>query len=147
MLMATAAISILALLDERPSLEEILTWIDIETLTLLFAMMIMVPQYKAHIFSAPLTLSQSGLDTIGNWRLQLPWLLVLQGDQGQCLAIVDPVVLPHGRHFRRSGQCHHNPPDDPRDHSTLRGNLRRSRAGSHRQRNLFQHWRRRHRHR
>ena len=42
MLMATAAISILALLDERPSLEEILTWIDIETLTLLFAMMIMV---------------------------------------------------------------------------------------------------------
>lgn len=42
MLMATAAISILAILDERPSLEEILTWIDIETLTLLFSMMIMV---------------------------------------------------------------------------------------------------------
>ena len=42
MLMATAVISVLAFLDERPSLEEILTWIDIETLTLLFAMMIMV---------------------------------------------------------------------------------------------------------
>lgn len=52
MLMATAAISILALLDERPSLEEILTWIDIETLTLLFAMMIMVPKYLILYFSA-----------------------------------------------------------------------------------------------
>ena len=57
MLMATAAISILALLDERPSLEEILTWIDIETLTLLFAMMIMVPKYLIHIFSALFNIS------------------------------------------------------------------------------------------
>ena len=42
MLAATAAIAILAILDERPALEEIITWIDIETLTLLFSMMVIV---------------------------------------------------------------------------------------------------------
>ena len=31
MLASAAAIAVLALLDERPTLEEILTWIDIET--------------------------------------------------------------------------------------------------------------------
>ncbi len=36
MLAATVAVGVLALLDERPSLEEIITWIDVETLTLLF---------------------------------------------------------------------------------------------------------------
>ena len=42
MLAATWAIGILAVLDERPPLEEIITWIDIETLTLLFSMMLIV---------------------------------------------------------------------------------------------------------
>jgi Na+/H+ antiporter NhaD/arsenite permease-like protein len=42
MMSATAAIAVLAVLDERPSLEEIVSWIDIETVVLLFAMMIMV---------------------------------------------------------------------------------------------------------
>ncbi|TRY70042.1 hypothetical protein TCAL_02876 [Tigriopus californicus] len=42
MLAATAAIAILALLNERPTLMEIMSWIDIETLTLLFSMMIIV---------------------------------------------------------------------------------------------------------
>ena len=40
MLIATTAISVLAILDERPSLEEIMTWVDVETLTLLFSMML-----------------------------------------------------------------------------------------------------------
>ena len=42
MLAATTAIAVLGVLDERPSLEEIMTWIDIETVTLLFSMMVMV---------------------------------------------------------------------------------------------------------
>ncbi len=42
MLAATSAIAVLATLNERPSLEIIITWIDIETLTLLFSMMVMV---------------------------------------------------------------------------------------------------------
>ena len=42
MLSATAAIAVLAVLDERPAMEEIITWIDIETVVLLFSMMIMV---------------------------------------------------------------------------------------------------------
>lgn len=42
MLAATWAIGVLAVLDERPSLDQIITWIDIETLTLLFAMMLIV---------------------------------------------------------------------------------------------------------
>jgi hypothetical protein len=42
MLAATCGIGILAMLNERPSLEEIITWLDIETLTLLFSMMVIV---------------------------------------------------------------------------------------------------------
>ena len=39
---ATCAIAVLATLNERPALEEIITWLDIETLTLLFSMMVIV---------------------------------------------------------------------------------------------------------
>ncbi|XP_054715570.1 P protein-like [Uloborus diversus] len=42
MIGATAAISCLALVGERPSLEEVLSWVDVETLSLLFGMMILV---------------------------------------------------------------------------------------------------------
>lgn len=42
MLTATTAIGVLATLNERPSLEDIITWLDIETLTLLFSMMVIV---------------------------------------------------------------------------------------------------------
>ena len=42
MLAATTAIGVLAALNERPSLEIIITWVDIETLTLLFSMMVIV---------------------------------------------------------------------------------------------------------
>jgi len=36
MLCATATVAVLAVLDERPTLEEIMAWIDVETLALLF---------------------------------------------------------------------------------------------------------------
>ncbi|KAF5270224.1 hypothetical protein FQA39_LY08438 [Lamprigera yunnana] len=42
MLGSTLSIAILALLDVRPTLEEIVSWIDIETLLLLFSMMTLV---------------------------------------------------------------------------------------------------------
>ena len=42
MLGATSAIAILAALNERPSLKDIMDWVDIETLTLLFSMMVIV---------------------------------------------------------------------------------------------------------
>ncbi len=42
MLATTASIAALALLDERPSLQDILGWVDVETLTLLFSMMLIV---------------------------------------------------------------------------------------------------------
>lgn len=42
MLASTMAIAFLALLDNRPSMSEIMSWIDIETLLLLFGMMILV---------------------------------------------------------------------------------------------------------
>lgn len=41
-LASTIAIAFLALLDERPTIEEIFSWIDIDTLLLLTSMMIMV---------------------------------------------------------------------------------------------------------
>lgn len=42
MIGATTAISCLALVGERPSLEEVLSWVDVETLSLLFGMMVLV---------------------------------------------------------------------------------------------------------
>lgn len=42
MIAATLAIAVLATLNERPSLDIIITWVDIETLTLLFSMMVIV---------------------------------------------------------------------------------------------------------
>lgn len=42
MLVSTLAIGILALMNERPTMPEILSWIDVETLLLLFGMMILV---------------------------------------------------------------------------------------------------------
>ncbi|KAG8183960.1 hypothetical protein JTE90_005190 [Oedothorax gibbosus] len=42
MIGATTAISCLALIGERPSLMEVLSWIDVETLSLLFGMMVLV---------------------------------------------------------------------------------------------------------
>jgi P protein len=42
MLAATAAVAVLAVADERPSLAEIVGWVDVETLTLLFSMMVIV---------------------------------------------------------------------------------------------------------
>lgn len=42
MVASTLAIAILALMDERPTMPEILSWIDVETLLLLFGMMTIV---------------------------------------------------------------------------------------------------------
>ena len=42
MLASTAAITALAWLNVRPSLEEVITWVDVETLVLLFGMMVLV---------------------------------------------------------------------------------------------------------
>lgn len=42
MIASTVSIAILALMNERPTMPEILSWIDVETLLLLFAMMILV---------------------------------------------------------------------------------------------------------
>lgn len=42
MLASTISIATLAAFDQRPSLAELISWIDMETLTLLFAMMTMV---------------------------------------------------------------------------------------------------------
>lgn len=42
MLCSTIAVSILAALDARPTMEEILSWISVDTLLLLFSMMIVV---------------------------------------------------------------------------------------------------------
>lgn len=42
MVASTMAIAILALMNERPTMPEIMSWIDVETLLLLFGMMILV---------------------------------------------------------------------------------------------------------
>lgn len=42
MIGATAALAALTIVAERPSLEQVATWIDVETLTLLFSMMLLV---------------------------------------------------------------------------------------------------------
>lgn len=42
LLASTTAIAILALMNERPTMPEIMSWIDVETLLLLFGMMILV---------------------------------------------------------------------------------------------------------
>ena len=61
MLSATIAIAVLAVLAERPTLEEILSWIDIETLALLFSMMVMVS-----------IISETGVfDYIGYWAFKV----------------------------------------------------------------------------
>ncbi|CAH2101648.1 unnamed protein product [Euphydryas editha] len=41
-LVSTASLAVLALIDERPSLPELVSWLDMETLLLLFSMMILV---------------------------------------------------------------------------------------------------------
>lgn len=41
-LCSTIAVAILAALDARPTMEEILSWISVDTLLLLFSMMIIV---------------------------------------------------------------------------------------------------------
>lgn len=42
MLASTMSVAILAALNERPTMEEIVSWIDIETVLLLFSMMTLV---------------------------------------------------------------------------------------------------------
>lgn len=42
MIASTMAIAILAALNERPTMPELISWIDVETLLLLFGMMILV---------------------------------------------------------------------------------------------------------
>lgn len=42
MIGATAALAALTIVNERPPLEQVATWIDVETLTLLFSMMLLV---------------------------------------------------------------------------------------------------------
>lgn len=42
MLASMISLAILAIFDERPTMGEIISWIDIETLMLLFSMMILV---------------------------------------------------------------------------------------------------------
>ena len=42
MISSTIAIAVLALMNERPTMPEILSWIDVETLILHFGMMILV---------------------------------------------------------------------------------------------------------
>lgn len=42
MIASTTAIAILAMMDERPTMSDVMSWIDIETLLLLFGMMILV---------------------------------------------------------------------------------------------------------
>lgn len=42
MIASTTAIGILAAMDERPTMPDIMSWIDTETLLLLFGMMILV---------------------------------------------------------------------------------------------------------
>lgn len=42
MLASTMAVAILAALNDRPSIKLIISWIDIETILLLFSMMILV---------------------------------------------------------------------------------------------------------
>ncbi len=71
MLAATAAIAALALLDERPSLQDIISWVDVETLTLLFSMMLIVS-----------VLAETGaFDFAGYWAFRAtggrPWPLLL----------------------------------------------------------------------
>jgi P protein len=42
MIASTLSIALLAALDDRPTFEEIIEWIDVETILLLFSMMILV---------------------------------------------------------------------------------------------------------
>lgn len=42
LIVSTLSVAALALFDERPDLEEIMTWVDMDTLMLLFGMMILV---------------------------------------------------------------------------------------------------------
>lgn len=61
MLSATAAIATLATLNERPSLGTIVTWLDIETLVLLFSMMVIVS-----------VMSETGIfDHVGTWAFHM----------------------------------------------------------------------------
>lgn len=42
MIVSTTSIAVLALVGERPTMLEILSWMDVETLLLLFSMMLLV---------------------------------------------------------------------------------------------------------
>ena len=88
MLAATAAIGVLAALNERPSLEIIITWVDIETLTLLFSMMVIVS-----------ILSETGaFNYLGFWAFKVtkgrvwPLIFVLCAITAVVSAILDNVT-------------------------------------------------------
>ena len=88
MLAATGTIAILATLNERPTLEAIVTWIDIETVVLLFSMMVIVS-----------VMSETGLfNYIGYWAFKStkgrlwPLLTVLCGITAVVSAFLDNVT-------------------------------------------------------
>lgn len=80
MLAATGAIAVLAVINNRPTLEMIITWVDIETLVLLFSMMVIVS-----------VMSETGLfNYIGYWTFKVTkgrlWPLIM------ALCVVTAVV-------------------------------------------------------
>ena len=88
MLAATTAIGVLAALNERPSLEIIITWVDIETLTLLFSVMVIVS-----------ILSETGaFNYLGFWAFKVtkgrvwPLIFVLCAIAAVVSAILDNVT-------------------------------------------------------
>lgn len=42
LLLSTASLAVLSIAGERPTLTELVTWVDVETLLLLFSMMVLV---------------------------------------------------------------------------------------------------------
>lgn len=67
MLASTMSIAILAALNERPTMSEIISWIDAETLLLLFSMMTLVAIFsETGIFDYMAVLAYKVIGTL-NW--------------------------------------------------------------------------------
>ncbi|KAH9395979.1 protein kinase, partial [Tyrophagus putrescentiae] len=101
MLGATAAITCLTLIRDRPSLEKVVSWLDVETLCLLFGMMVLVA-----------ILCETGFfDYIAVVAFRLA--------KGRTWPLIFHPLLLHGHSFRLSRQCDHHSADDAGHHSPL----------------------------
>lgn len=143
MLGSTVSIAVLAMMDERPQMTQIMQWIDVETLLLLFGMMVLVAilsetglfDYLAvYAYKVSLSLQQyNAKHNANSYVSDFEWANL----------VVDKLfVLVYGRYVRFLRQRDDYAPDDAGHYQAVRGDAAESGAHSHVNDRLLKHRRR-----